>query len=64
MRRSLKVLILMCFPKTRNVDGAINHRLDPNSEPPRRCTVACAWPKQDPPARTFESAAESDYKSF
>ena len=44
----------------RHIDGAIDHRLDPNSEQRRR-TLACARPKQDPPTRTFELAAESDY---
>ena len=48
------------FPKTRNVDRAIDRRLDPDSEQ-RLSTLARARPKQDPATRTFELAAESDY---
>ena len=52
--------IMSYFPKTRNIDGAIDHRLDPDSEQRPR-TLACARPKKDPPKGTFKLAAESDY---
>ena len=40
------IFVIVCFPKTRNIDRAIGHHLDPDSEQQPR-TLACARPKQD-----------------
>ena len=48
------------FPKTRNIDSAIDLHLESNNEQRLR-TLTRAQPKRDPPQWTLILAAESDY---